>query len=131
MGGAHLEALSADHGSDNSADDCGAEGDHARVVVPAMMMVVHRGRRRWRRQMVVPVRCGMVHRRGAAVPVASAAWRRKAGSRERQAGKDRSEGFQGLVHITPSLSVWFCCAHLALTYCKVCINRFSDKVFFG
>ena len=49
----------------------------------------------------------MVHRSRRAVAVVSAAWCRKAGSREGQAGEDRSEGFDGLVvHITPSLSVW-------------------------
>ena len=79
--------------------------------------------------MVVPRRgCVMMHRRGAGV-VPSAMRSREAGSRERQAGEDRSEGFHGLVHITPSLSFWFCCAHLALTYCKVCIVRFPDKLF--
>ena len=49
----------------------------------------------------------MVHRCRRVVAVVSAARCRKAGSREGQAGKDRSEGFDGLVvHITPSLS--FC-----------------------
>ena len=65
-------------------------------------------RRRWRRTVVMPV-MRVVHRRRrrGAVVVESAARCREAGSREGQAGEDRSEGFDGLVvHITPSLSFW-------------------------
>ena len=55
---------------------------------------------------VMPV-ARMVHRCRRVVAVVSAARCRKTGSREGQAGEDRSEGFEGLVvHITPSLSVW-------------------------
>ena len=111
MDGARFAALSADQRADNSADDCGAKGEHADVV-PAMVVVMmyHRRwrRRRGRWQMVVVPRRGrvMMHWRGARV-MTSAMRSREAGSRERQAGEDRSEGFHGLVHITPSLSFLF------------------------
>ena len=55
---------------------------------------------------VMPV-ARMVHRRWRVVAVVSAARCREAGSREGQASEDRSEGFDGLVHITPSLSFLF------------------------
>ena len=55
--------------------------------------------------MVVMSVARMVHRRRRAVTVVSAVRCCEAGSREGQAGEDRSEGFDGLVvHITPSLS---------------------------
>ena len=110
MDGARFAALSADQCADNSADDCGAKGEHANMVFAMVVVMMHHRRwrrRRGRRQVVVPRRGRvMMHRRGAGV-VPSAMWSREAGSRERQAGEDRSEGFHGLVHITPSLSFLF------------------------
>ena len=61
---------------------------------------------------VMPV-ARMVHRRWRVVSVVSAARCREAGSRERQAGKDRSDDFDFLVHITPSLSFLLLCAFRA------------------
>ena len=132
MDGACFAVLSADQRADDSADNCGAKGDHTGVMFAMVVVMMRHGRwRRWRgwRQMVVRRGRVMMHRRGAGV-ISSAMWSREAGSRERQAGEDRSEGFHGLVHNTPSLSSWFCCAHLALTYCKVCIGGFPDKLFY-
>ena len=72
------------------------------MVVPVVMVSGRRGRR-----MVVMSVARMVHWRRRVVGVVSAVRCREAGSREGQAGKDRSEGFEGLVvHITPSLSFW-------------------------
>ena len=106
MDGARFTVLSADQRANNSADNCGAKGEYARMVSAMVVVMMYHRRWRWRRgrrQMVVRRRCVMMHRRGARV-VPSAMRSRKAGSRERQAGEDRSEGFHGLVHITPSLS---------------------------
>ena len=107
--------VSVDSAADQRADDATHHGRAERKgtrMVSAMVMVVDGGRgrrRRWRRMVVMPV-MRMVHRRRrrGAVVVESAARCREAGSREGQAGEDRSEGFQGLVvHITPSLSFCF------------------------
>ena len=54
--------------------------------------------------MAMRVMRSMVHRSRGSVVVVSAVRRRKAGSRERQARKGGSEGLDGLVHVTPSLS---------------------------
>ena len=98
--------LVADKSTDDPADEGCACSDHAgatMVAVVSAMVVVHDWWRRGRR-MVVMRRCPVVHWRIVAHVVMSAARSGEAGSRECQAGKDRSEGFGGLVHITPSLS---------------------------
>ena len=98
-----IPILPAHETADQSANSGSAQGEQSRMVV-AMVMAVMRRRRR-----VVPVATAvMMDRCRRRVPTGtakSAARRRKAGSREGQAGKERSEGFHGLVHITPSLSV--------------------------
>ena len=101
-----------DDGTDQSADRGGSDRDCAGVVVAMVMMMMHfvarRRRWRWRLMMVARrrCRCMVVHRRWASV-VACAVWGCQAGSSERQAGKCRSEDFNVLVHITPSLSFCF------------------------
>ena len=105
----------ADDAADETADEGGAEGDHASV---RRRLVDHgRWRRRGRRSVMVARR--MVVRRRAVVrgriasAVMSAARCREAGSSERQAGEDRSDDFDFLVHITPSLSFLLLCAFRA------------------
>ena len=99
-----IPILPAHETADQSANSGGAQGEQPRVVVTMVMAVM---RRRGRR--VVPMTTAMMmdrrRRMVSAGAVKSAARCRKAGSREGQAGKERSEGFHGLVHITPSLSV--------------------------
>ena len=106
----------ADDPADEPSNDRRADRYSASaVVVATMMMVVHDRRRRWRRRDVVVARTAVMHGRammvhrswGASVVAVSSVWRGKAGSCKRQAGEDRSEGFHGLVHITPSLSFLF------------------------
>ena len=80
---------------------------------------------------VMPV-ARMVHRRRRVVAVVSAARCRKAGSREGQAGEDRSEDFDGLVvHITPSLSFWIVVRisrlHFARRTRPVFLTKFFDS----
>ena len=97
--------LPGDKTADQSANSGGAQGKQPRVVVAMVMAVI---RRRGRRRVVPVVAAVMMDRRRRMVPAGtakSAARHRKASSREGQAGKERSEGFHGLVHITPSLSV--------------------------
>lgn len=99
-----IPILPAHETADQSANSGSAQGEQSRMVVTMVMAVMRRRRRR-----VVPVATAvMMDRCRRRVPTGtakSAARRRKASSREGQAGKERSEGFHGLVHITPSLSV--------------------------
>ena len=99
----------ADEPAHDTAYYCGAKrNDAGAVMVASMVVVVKHARWWWRRRDVVVARSStMVHRGRRASVVVSAVWRGKACSGQRQAGEDRSEGFDGLVvHITPSLS--FC-----------------------
>ena len=80
--------------------------------------------------MVVMSMARMVHRRRRAVAVVSAVRCCEAGSREGQAGEDRSEGFDCLVvHITPSLSVWIVVRISRLHSARYVNVDFLTKIF--
>jgi len=105
--------------TDETSDHGGAQCDPAAVtviVVSVMMMVMMRvTRRRGRRSLVVTLRRLMMSGGRISAVAVAAARGGKACSRKGEASKKRCENLECLVHITPSLSFFCCCAHLALT----------------